>query len=102
MALHATAILSTSRACMDIPPELTTPPGTTPTPAGNSASAEKKTPTVEKGQKKTQSTKSEGHQVMSLTPCPGNQYFRPFMVELLKIFDQDKSLFEKKGSFIVR
>ena len=31
-----------------------------------------------------------------------NKYFRLFLVELLKLFDRDRSLLEKKGSFIVR
>lgn len=33
---------------------------------------------------------------------PLNKYFRLFLVELLKLFDTDRPLLEKKGSFIVR
>lgn len=31
-----------------------------------------------------------------------NEYFRKFVVELLKMFDQDRTLLEDKGSFIIR
>ena len=31
-----------------------------------------------------------------------NEYFRKFVVELLKMFEQDRTLLENKGSFIIR
>ena len=44
-----------------------------------------------------------GSGVPSAKPHPQlNKYFRLFLVELLKLFDRDRSLLEKKGSFIVR
>ena len=40
---------------------------------------------------------------MRLTPCPSNNYFRLFIVELLKMFDRDnRILLDRKGNFIVR
>lgn len=40
---------------------------------------------------------------MRLTPCPSNNYFRLFIVELLKMFDRDnRVLLDRKGNFIVR
>ena len=97
MALHAIAILSTSRACLDLPPSLTTPtiPETTPTKTKSSSSkshATNPTPASDGGQK-----------VMRLTPCPSNNYFCLFIVELLKMFDRDnRVLLDRKGNFIVR
>ena len=100
MALHAIAILSTSRACLDLPPSLTTPtvPETTPTKTKSSSSKSHATnpapvpPASDGGQK-----------VMRLTPCPSNNYFRLFIVELLKMFDRDnRVLLDRKGNFIVR
>ena len=124
MALHAIAILSTSRACMDIPPELTTPTGeATPTHTESAnVKPEKATPTTKLKAIKSSSSPASAHskphppstsdstsksaeaqKVMRLTPCPGNKYFRLFVVELLKMFDRDnKTLLDKKGSFIIR
>ena len=31
-----------------------------------------------------------------------NKYFRLFLVELLKMFDKDRTLLDQKGSFIIR
>ena len=31
-----------------------------------------------------------------------NKYFRTFLVELLRIFDTDRSLLDNKGSFVIR
>ena len=96
MALHATAILSTSQACNDIPAELIqATPTTTPS---------QPTSVVSKPQPQVSAIKSsEGQKVIRLTPCPGNKYFRLFVVELLKMFDRDnKTLLDKKGNFIVR
>lgn len=98
MALHATAILSTSRACMDIPAEVIASfPDTTPT-------TKPSPPTSATGSKPQLSSPNYSKsEVMCLTPCPGNKYFRLFVVELLKMFDRDnKTLLERKGSFIVR
>ena len=124
MALHAIAILSTSRACMDIPPELTTPTGeATPTHTESAnVKPEKAMPTTKLKAIKSSSSPASAHskphppstsdsasksaeaqKVMRLTPCPGNKYFRLFVVELLKMFDRDnKTLLDKKGSFIIR
>ena len=33
---------------------------------------------------------------------PLNKYFRSFMVELLRMFDTDRSLLDTKGSFVIR
>ena len=99
MALHATAILSTSRACNDIPAELLqeAPPMTTPSQTISSSVGAKPQP-----QESTLKS-SEGQKVIRLTPCPGNKYFHLFVVELLKMFDRDnKTLLDKKGNFIVR
>ena len=97
MALHAIAILSTSRACQDIPPDLLTPPSRETTPT-------KVTPNSSKRPSSPTSTKPpEGQKVMCLTPCPGNKYFRLFIVELLKMFDcNNRALLDRKGSFIIR
>ena len=33
---------------------------------------------------------------------PLNKYFKTFVVELLRMFDTDRSLLESKGSFVIR
>ena len=33
---------------------------------------------------------------------PLNKYFKTFMVELLRMFDADRSLLDSKGSFVIR
>ena len=97
MALHATAILSTSRACNDIPAELLQEPALTTTPSQPTSVGAK--PQLQEFTLKS----SEGQKVIRLTPCPGNKYFHLFVVELLKMFDRDnKTLLDKKGNFIVR
>ena len=104
MALHAIAILSTSRACMDLSPSLTTSTtGTEATPTKTKSSGSKSSQSATHTPSAAAGKPEEGQKVMRLTPCPGNEYFRLFIVELLKMFDKDnRILLEKKGSFIIR
>ena len=101
MALHAIAILSTSRACLDLPPSLTTPTIHETTPTKTKSSSHSKSPATHSTPAATGS--DGGQKVMRLTPCPSNNYFRLFIVELLKMFDRDnRILLDRKGNFIVR
>ena len=90
MALQVIAILSTSKAGLELEPSpaasTTLPP---PTPSSvisksNRSHIKATAPTL-------------------TTPHPYlNRFFRLLLVELLKMFDSDKTLLEKKASFIIR
>ena len=43
---------------------------------------------------------SEGGATGEVTPL--NKYFRTFLVELLRMFETDRSLLDSKGSFVIR
>ena len=69
--------------------------------------AESSTPTAKdgKGVSPAPSSTSSGaskHQVTPRAQPKLNEYFRKFVVELLKMFDSDKALLENKGSFLIR
>ena len=51
----------------------------------------------------TSSSTGKQQQAAAVRPQPRlNEYFRKFVVELLKMFDSDRPLLENKGSFIIR
>lgn len=85
MALQVVSILSSSEVGMEPEPKA---PARTPPPVRTSAKWKEPTPPTKQGVAK---------------PHPRlNEYFRKFMVELLRMFESDQVLLEKKGSFIIR
>lgn len=97
MALQVIAILSTSKAGLELESSLavssTTPlPSSTPPP-----------PTPSSVISKNNRSHIKGTAPTLTTPHPYlNKYFRLLVVELLKMFDSDKTLLDRKASFIIR
>ena len=108
MALQVLAILSASKDGLEIDTQLSeasrAAEQTQKKPSSSSG------PTSESKSKVASDTKSRSP-VVPKSKAPTveakskpqlNKYFRLFLLELLKIFDSNRSLMEKKGSFIIR
>lgn len=96
MALQVIAILSTSKAGLELEPSpavsTTSLPSSTPPP-----------PTPSSVISKNNRSHIKGTAPTLTTPHPYlNKYFRLLVVELLKMFDSDKTLLDRKASFIIR
>lgn len=105
MALQVVSILSSSRASSN---------KSEPASAATSATTTTTTTTTEVSPRRAKgkdspklttasSGKAQHQQLPPPAPLPRpNNYFHRFMVELLKMFDSDRTLLENKGSFIIR
>ena len=101
MALQVLAILSASKDGLEIdtqlseaspvPEQTQKKPSSTTTESKTKSDARSKSP-----QPKTKGT------VEAKSKPQLNKYFKLFLLELLKMFGRDRSLLEKKGSFIIR
>ena len=121
MALQVVSILSSSKGALEVDGDIIKDPspsgakqsdhkGADSTPVGSKFSSSK-SQTSRFGKSSSTTTVSAtkavdgggvavGGATGEVTPL--NKYFRTFLVELLRMFETDRSLLDNKGSFVIR